>query len=67
MEEKRKIQQSSNDFEMSSLFVPLPRMNNFQLGGKHKEAISTLVESVPGINNLHWFHEFFEIGRDYNI
>ena len=33
MEEKRKIQQSSNDFEMSSLFVPLPRMNNFQLGG----------------------------------
>ena len=33
MEEKRKIQQSSNDFEMSSLFVPLSRMNNFQLGG----------------------------------
>ena len=33
MEEKRKIQQSSNDFEMSSLFVPMSRMNNFQLGG----------------------------------
>ena len=46
MEEKRKIQQSSNDFEMSSLFVPLPRMNNFQLGGKHKEAFSTLVKSL---------------------
>ena len=33
MEEKRKIQQSSNDFEMSSLFVPISRMNNCQLGG----------------------------------
>ena len=33
MEEKRKIQQSSNDFEMPSLFVPMSRMNNFQLGG----------------------------------
>ena len=33
MEEKRKIQQSSNDFEMSSLFVPMSRMNNCQLGG----------------------------------
>merc|ERR1712166_902571 len=33
MEEKRKIQQSSNDFEMSSLFVPMSRMNNCQLDG----------------------------------
>jgi tristetraprolin/butyrate response factor 1 len=33
MEDKRKIQQSSNDFEMSSLFVPISRMNNCQLGG----------------------------------
>jgi butyrate response factor 1 len=32
MEEKRNIQQSSNNFEISSLFVPMSRMN-CQIGG----------------------------------